>query len=117
MVVEPEPEPEPDPEPEPEPEPEANAPWSSLLNMLALGDDENLAEVGKAEDDETVQLRVKVLDAEQEEDKAEAMAQLIAHKEAKKDEQHEAAVAVLTEQIAAKDAAIEQLKAKLGGSA
>ena len=54
-------------------------------------------------------------------EKLAAMAQLIAHKEAKKDEQHEAAVAMLTEQheaaMAAKDAEIEQLKAKLGGSA
>ena len=37
-----------------------------------------------------------------------AMAQLIAHKEAQKDEQHAAVVA-------AKDAEIERLKAQLGG--
>ena len=67
-----------------------------------------------------MQLHVQVLDAEREADKVQAMAQLIAHKEAKKDEQYEAVVAVLTAEnhaalalVAAKDAELQQLKAKL----
>eukprot|EP01045_Picozoa_sp_COSAG04_P047500 COSAG04_NODE_17755_length_459_cov_2.158333_1_plen_77_part_10 len=64
-----------------------------FLAVHGLGDDESLAEVGKqAQDDETRRLRVAILDAEQEEAKITAVDSLIA----RKDEQHEAVVAVLT---------------------
>ena len=93
-----------------EPEPEPNEPWTSLLGKLGLSGDENLAEVGKTEDEAALQLRVAILDAEQEDARMAAVDSLVAHKEAKKDERHEAIVAALT---AAKDAEIEQLKAQL----
>eukprot|EP01045_Picozoa_sp_COSAG04_P014778 COSAG04_NODE_1124_length_8149_cov_4.403700_5_plen_239_part_00 len=91
---------EPEPEPEPEAEPETNAPWSALLSQLDLSDDERLAEVGKTEDDETRRLRIAILDAEQEEDKMAAAAELIAQRDAEK---------------AAKEAALAELKTAATG--
>ena len=44
---------------------------------LSLGDNEDLAEVGKTEDEATRQIRIDILDAEQEEVKMEAVDQLI----------------------------------------
>ena len=93
---EPEPEPEPKPEPESEPEAEANAPWSALLSQLGLSADDSLAEAGKTEDDETRQLRIAALDAEQDEDKMAVVSKLIAQRDAEKAAK-EAALAELAE--------------------
>ena len=77
-----------------------------LLSKLELGDDASLAEVGKTEDEAALQLRVAILDAEQEDVRMAAVDSLVAHKE------HAAVAAVMAEKEAAL-AEVARLKAEL----
>ena len=104
LQLEPEPEPEPQMEPEPEPELEPG-PWLELLAALDLADDTTLADAGKTEDDETLQLRVDILEAEEDGAKMAAFNRLVR----KTDEELAAKDAAL----AAKDVELAELRARL----
>ena len=111
-----EPKTEPELEPEPEPEPEPN-PWLELLTSLDLAADSELTEAGKTEDDESLKLRVRILEAEQDQERIDALVQLLAKRDAVKDAEKAVALAQLAQQkdavLAAKNAELAELRARL----
>ena len=76
--------------------------------------DPELTEAGKTEDDESLKLRVQILEAEQDQERIDALVQLLARKAAEMTEEKEAALAALAaEKDKEKQAELAALRAEL----